>query len=410
MAIATLVGASVTGAPAVVSPLVIPTREAVEQAAELAADLLGYDYVPDHWRLSGAGHAGIHRVRPTEAFYLEVTPGTVALRRKLPRPYEAHDDWRDTPESVSDRRQREIWDEWDEDPRKPEPRVITEWSRRSRARLAEAIGATDFEPWLDADDLALLTLTLPNGWRKLAPRGKVFKAMVERFRVHWTREFGEWSCIWKLEFQERGAPHMHLLLRVPRHTCSGERVEFWAARTWAHCVGAPEGSRDRRLHEIRGIDVDRSRSMGDVARIAKYFMGHSSKKADGKEYQHIVPREWSRPGDGPGRFWGISGLKSLRIRVEIDAQDFWAIRRMLRGVHRGRRASIALSRRSHAVRGLSEATRVASLHDLSTFGLKRDRLLTSSGGGGWVLSDDAPGLVVQLATHQRTSLRSREGP
>lgn len=389
--------------------LVIPTREVVEQAAARVSELIGWSPAPEPWRYPGPAHPGIHRVRSSEAFFAVVTPGVVRLERKLPRPYESHDEWHGV-------RNLNPWAAGgivaepvpEERPAAMPARVISEWSRRSRARLAERIGVTDLSPWLDVEhELAMVTLTLPDNWETLAPSGGDFKRMVRRFVRRYEREIGAWRAIWKLEFQRRGAPHMHILTWAPRRVASGERFELWALRTWAAAVGAT--GRDRELHEQYGVDVDRSRTYTDVARIAKYFMGHSSKKTDGKEYQHIVPRAWRGAGRGPGRFWGIAGLERLEIRVEISADAFWKLRRVLRGVHRGRRAGIALSRRRHVVHDVSEATRRRTLLDLRPFGHGRDKLLASS-GGGWVLADDGPGLAVAAGTYVRAALSIREGP
>jgi hypothetical protein len=59
----------------------------------------------------------------------------------------------------------------------------------------------------------------------------------------------------------------------------------------------------------------------DPKRLAVYFTKHSSPNLHGdKEYQHIVPELWQQPGHGPGRFWGVYGLKKALAVVEI-AQD-----------------------------------------------------------------------------------------
>lgn len=385
----------------------LPSRLLVEASAQAVEDFIGHHSPVEDFRLSGAQHPGIHRVRSTDAWYLTVSPGTIGVEVQRGLPYEKQDAWRDTWDTKIAQRQVEIWGETHLDQAGP-PRVITEWSRRSRARLSQAMAEIDHDTWEGTGDLAMLTLTLPNNWRELAPDGRTFKRHLEAFRLAWRRDIGPWCAVWKLEFQKRGAPHCHLLLRIPETTPSGESMHRWALRTWARICGAT--GRNGRFHAANGIDIDRTRNYADPARIAKYFLGHSSKKRDGKEYQHIVPKEWRDHGKGPGRFWGIAGVERIRLRVEIDLETAWKARRILRGIHRGRRASIALSRRWHAIQGVSEATRRATLGQLADFGHGRDRILRSSGGGGWVITDDSPGVAADLAHFLAASLLAREGP
>lgn len=385
----------------------LPSRLLVEASAQAVEDFIGHHSPVEDFRLSGGQHPGIHRVRSTDAWYIRVSGGTVAVEHKIARPYEAHDEYRDTWQSRMEQRWADA-SEVEPDEFEPARRVITEWSRKSRARMSRAMAEIDHDTWKGSGGLAMLTLTLPDNWLELAPDGATFKRHMDAFRKAWQRHVAPWSCVWKLEFQGRGAPHAHMLLRIPHKTLDGEPLEGWALRTWADICGATGD--DYRKHSAHGVDVDRTRNFTDPARIAKYFLGHSSKKLDGKEYQHIVPREWREAGKGPGRFWGIAGLERISIRVEIDLDTFWKVRRILRGVHRGRRASVALARRWHAINGVSEATRRATLGQLATWGHGRDRLLRSSAGGGWIIADDAPGLAADLAHFLAASLLAREGP
>ena len=40
-----------------------------------------------------------------------------------------------------------------------------------------------------------------------------------------------------------------------------------------------------------------------------------------KEYQHHVPPEWSEPGTGPGRFWGVWTLQRAVRTVHVSPED-----------------------------------------------------------------------------------------
>ncbi|MEN1974665.1 rolling circle replication-associated protein [Cellulomonas sp. P4] len=294
----------------------------------------------------------------------------------------------------------------------PKPgRVIAVWSSRSRARMFTTIPQLDLSEWTDeSGDLAMVTLTLPGNWQAVAPTGRHFKRAIERFRSRWVRAGLDVRGLWKLEFQRRGAPHVHLLLRVPA-LVAGEVFEDWLSRTWAECVAADDtfchrcdralctcevSDTEFRRHLAAGTAVDYSgQRFSDPRRIATYFLGHSSKHADGKEYQHIVPSEWRADGEGPGRFWGYWGLKKGTVEVDLNMREWYAVRRMLRHVHRARawRLDQAARRRAdyHARMGDAPAPRRRyRLRNLGAAG-------TTSLGGGTVVVNDGIGLAYDVA-------------
>lgn len=68
----------------------------------------------------------------------------------------------------------------------------------------------------------------------------------------------------------------------------------------------------------------------DTKRLAIYFTKQSSPNTVGdKEYQHIVPEPWREPGKGPGRFWGVFGLKRATTTFEIDKDAYLTARRII---------------------------------------------------------------------------------
>ncbi|WP_234823995.1 hypothetical protein [Mycobacteroides abscessus] len=69
----------------------------------------------------------------------------------------------------------------------------------------------------------------------------------------------------------------------------------------------------------------------DPKRLAIYFTKHSSPNTHGdKEYQHIVPEAWQEPGHGPGRFWGVFGLRKAIAAVEVCQDTYISARRIVR--------------------------------------------------------------------------------
>jgi hypothetical protein len=321
---------------------------------------------------------------------------------------------------------------------------IWEWSRQSRAMMTKTLASLDYSTWLARDGaLAMVTLTLPGDWKSVAPNGATFKKMIERFRRRFTRAVGSWVTLWKLEFQRRGAPHFHALMRVPALVVSdggyparlgyGEMTdtfENWLSRTWADVVGASREidtigqwvrtadgfeivldgteSSEYSRHWSAGTGVDFSgKDFSDPRRISMYFAGHSAKTQDGKEYQHRVPARWQRPGDGPGRFWGYCGLDKAFAELDLTQGDYDRLRRQLRKLARARSWEIAVKRRRgaafrHALELHQDAADAAASVDAFKVRAPKLRRSQLGGGGGqnggWVLLNDAMAVVLGLSS------------
>lgn len=305
---------------------------------------------------------------------------------------------------------------------------ITEWSRKSRANMVKQLAMLDFSEWHTGEDLsAMVTLTLPGRWQEVAPDGKTFKNHVSKLRKRWEKAIGPWVCLWKLEFQDRGAPHMHLLMRVPatvtfrRQLGPGKftdpetlKFEEWLSWSWADIVdasaeidgedkwGRPTSEKIRHLRAGTRVDFS-GMKFTDPRRISMYFVGHSSKKFDGKEYQHIVPEEWQEPGKGPGRFWGYSGLEKAVVSVQLEADDYFRARRILRKLLAARNWKTAVIRerafvgrvnteRAKEGRELMRATPIQDIKVRKAWTLGASGMMT----GGFVLFNDAVQVSGQL--------------
>lgn len=225
---------------------------------------------------------------------------------------------------------------------------ITKWSAKSRVNLTETVGSLSYANWpREHGDLAMVTLTLPDQWLILAPNGAAFKKLLKKFRRRFEYHSGlPWRLLWKLEFQGRGAPHWHALMRVPVFV-RGQTFQDWLSKTWADVVGASKtvdgmdshGNDDSEyLRHLRaGTRIDLSgKDFTDPRRISMYFLGHSAKSTDGKEYQHDVPEPWQKPGQGPGRFWGYVGLDKAVVELDVTEADRVLLDRQLRKIKRAR--------------------------------------------------------------------------
>lgn len=287
--------------------------------------------------------------------------------------------------------------------------VITEWSRKSRSAMCRTFAELDYTPLMETGRVpAMVTLTYPGDWEVVAPDGASVKRHMVLWRKRFQREYGEPArYIWKLEFQRRGAPHIHLWM-APAMSPGRSGLGFaqWLSATWAQIVDHPDSVQKAR-HRLAGtaIDVRNGLRACDPKRLAIYFTKHSSPNFNGdKEYQHIVPELWRRPGHGPGRFWGVYGLKKAVAVVEIAQDAYLTARRIVRRWSRNQAVYSGSGNRFPIAMVPRTATRLVPRLDRETGVLKyrrvrRRRTLCTHGGlaGGYALVNDGPTFAVQLA-------------
>ena len=148
-----------------------------------------------------------------------------------------------------------------------------------------------------------ITLTYP-GWWPDDP--EQWKRDLHTMLTAISRELKEPVIIWKLEPQQRGAPHFHLAVY------SAETLDKkWLSRRWYKVVG----SRDRR-HLRAGTKIERARSRrGALSYIAKYLE------------KTVAPRVgWEHVG----RYWGVwNRPKGMLKRVHLPQRSAYIIRRAL---------------------------------------------------------------------------------
>lgn len=308
-------------------------------------------------------------------------------------------------------------------PEDPEPeRVVTEWSRKSRARMTRRLAELDYGPLLRMGlRLPMTTLTYPGDWLAVAPTGKAVKRHLEVFRRRFERAWGfAYVGIWKLEFQRRGAPHLHLWGPEPEGTAGelrrltatryrpavGDGLTYrdWLSVVWADIVDHPDPEQ-RRRHQLAGTAVDfrEGERMRDPRRLAVYFTKHGSFSA--KEYQHQVPEAWSEPGAGPGRFWGYWGLHPATAGVELHPEAAVWAGRILRRYARAQ--GVTQQRTVRRVRGgvpvpvdqvvgLAGAQLVTAPQRIRYRKVRR-RTVRLGNGRGFLCVNDGPSLAANVA-------------
>lgn len=245
--------------------------------------------------------------------------------------------------------------------------AITGWSRRSRSLMVRRLSELDYRPLFgDFTEMpAMVTLTYPGDWESVAPDAASVKRHLEMFCKRFERAWSQtWVGLWKMEFQRRGAPHLHLFMVPPRgragdvardqyrdrlaqwradlvgrkpyppRTVFADKEYFrqWLSLTWADIVNSED--RDSHIAAGTGIDYPAAFRASDPKRLAVYFSKHGAFKA--KDYQNQVPKLW-RDSGGSGRFWGYRGLKPLVRTVLISPADQVLLARALRKLAARRR-------------------------------------------------------------------------
>lgn len=178
----------------------------------------------------------------------------------------------------------------------------------------------------------MLTLTYPADFPE---DGELVKRQLHSFFV-WLRRHCEqhaigtefqgvqFSAFWFLEFQKRGAPHIHIFIT---HPAKHQAVAF----RWFNGVGSDD---DRHLRAGTRIEWLKKGRAGVIAYASKYAA---------KQSQKVVP-EWF---DNVGRFWGVRGCRetvsadtmtdeNMRKNARVQANEDAIMQLLANGLKRGR--------------------------------------------------------------------------
>jgi hypothetical protein len=182
--------------------------------------------------------------------------------------------------------------------------------------------------------LIMVTLTYPGGAEPelVAGSGVAMKKHMEAWKERLRRHVGAPRGLWKMEFQRRGAPHLHLWLERPAGV-SVLALKLLMAQCWVGVVGSSS-----KAHRRHGVKVEEW--IGNPGRYVAAYTVRDSRK----EYQHRVPAGWQHPG----RFWGMWGLRAERAVSDLELGRYVGLRRTLRRYQRSRG-------RTMNVRGLTGA-------------------------------------------------------
>lgn len=188
-------------------------------------------------------------------------------------------------------------------------RAVQTLSKSSLSRLAFTAQNTGVE------FASMLTLT----YGKIYPGdGVVVKKSLNRFLTFLRKRYAPLSYLWFLEFQKRGAPHVHLMIgikvvRTDRLLVAG----MWLQATMAFSV------LDREIEPLDFADcclkmwrVHKHEKSWENLRSRDGARGYITKYAS-KPHQKVVPKEFHNVG----RFWGHSRDVKAKILFTQDAVE-----------------------------------------------------------------------------------------
>lgn len=204
---------------------------------------------------------------------------------------------------------------------------ITSWSQRSRNRLSKTLEAID---WSSLGEMIFVALTYPNDTKGEFTAQKAKRDLAALF-MRWRRRWGNPVGAWKMEYQRRGVPHFHLLVKAPAPL--GEMRE-WLRKVWFEVVGSGVSK-----HYVAGTSCDIWHD-----KEPSYFAWYARKGTKG--YQNTAP-----DGQVPGRWWGLWGLKPEWTSSTISLRQFVRLRRYLVALRRSRAKGYRV-RKPHGLNGL----------------------------------------------------------
>lgn len=165
----------------------------------------------------------------------------------------------------------------------PKRGEITEFSARSRQRLRCKIAS------VCRNELPyFLTLTYPAEWTWDV---ELWKRHLKIFSQRFERRFPTAGFIWKLEFQERGAPHFHPFVWGIPESDGLRAIIHFISEAWFEVVGSGDEK-----HFKAGTSVERIRS---VMGAMRYVSGYASKN------------DQTLPGMKVGRYWGVVARSNI---------------------------------------------------------------------------------------------------
>lgn len=178
---------------------------------------------------------------------------------------------------------------------------IVGFSSQSRHRLMLTIAKVKKDAVLPD----FVTLTYPDQFPTVERAKRDLKIFLQRLN----REFKESGYIWKLEPQERGAPHFHLMV----WGVDTRKLYKWVCKNWFDIAG--NGDKNALLFlkgELQDSQkcVNKVRSWRGVWSYASKYLGKTFEVA-----------EWGK--SWTGRFWGLGQKWNIPFGEEVEVEAMY---------------------------------------------------------------------------------------
>ena len=175
---------------------------------------------------------------------------------------------------------------------------ITGFSDASRRRLRKTVHSL-------RRDASCLFITLT--YHEHTPTPEEAKRDLDVFFKRLRRRFSGLSGIWKMEPQQRGTPHYHILLYGVRWLDAQ-----WLSQLW-HDVTAETSEQ----HRVSGVDTEWVRDDGKLQVYLAKYMSKSTEEWPTEQMPDDLADAWRYPG----RYWAVWHRTSLPVAEWAD----WAI-------------------------------------------------------------------------------------
>lgn len=190
--------------------------------------------------------------------------------------------------------------------------IVSQFSAKSRKRLIEQFTRLDHKKMkFTKERVKFITLTYIDNMQD----GVLAKLHLKRFIERLQYAHAELWCVWKMELQERGAIHFHLMVGNMKFT-DKENIKHM----WSECSEQAENvfTRIEAIKSIRGV----------LSYAAKYMTKLESSN-DGEEVKATDVSSVRRNAGGSGslvftichnfgRFWGVYGRQHLPLADKVE--------------------------------------------------------------------------------------------
>lgn len=171
---------------------------------------------------------------------------------------------------------------------------IKTFSDASRKRLLEKLMEIEFKK----NEWRFVTCTIHEG---VKVDSVSWSKIMKRFCINFERKYGKIPFVWKLEFQENGQPHLHLLVRY-----KFKREDYDRFRNiWVDSVHSGNALYDYSMRKASTAVERIKKSSGALGYFAKYI---------GKKEQALFPQDWT------SRIWGIRYKDNINFKRCIKTQ------------------------------------------------------------------------------------------